>query len=116
LSLVAIFREAEPLGDRRVEDPEGVREENAVEHLEAVSASGREEGRGEVAKAVHREDRCRLERRHEERARRVRLVMLDAVEPRAGRRAERAFELAANIPDSCCVLEPGMDVARARAE
>ena len=37
LSLVAVVREAEPLGDRGVEDPERVREEHAARHLDPVS-------------------------------------------------------------------------------
>ena len=41
LALVAVLREAEPLRDRRVEDPERVREEHALEHLEPVVAAVR---------------------------------------------------------------------------
>ena len=83
LALVAVLREAQPLRDGRVEDAERVREEHAVEHVEVVAVAEREHRRGEVAEAVHRQDRGLLERRDEERARDVRLVVLDVVELRA---------------------------------
>ena len=62
LPLVPVLGEAEPLRQRGVEDPERVREEHAVEHLEAVPAPDREHRRGEVAVPVHREHRGLLER------------------------------------------------------
>src|SRR5436305_12300369 len=51
LAFVAVVREAEPLRDRRVEEPERVREEHAAEHLELVTAAVREHRRREVAAA-----------------------------------------------------------------
>ncbi len=89
LALVAVLREAEPLGDRGVEDPERVREQDALEHAERGSAALREHRRGEVAEAVDGQDRGVLERRDEERARDVRLVVLDVVELGAHLGSER---------------------------
>ena len=86
LALVAVLREAEPLRDGRVEDPERVREEHALEHLEPVAAAVAEHRRREVAEAVEREHRRLVERRDEERARGVREVVLDVVDVGAERR------------------------------
>ena len=83
LALVAVLREAEPLRDRGVEDPERVREEHAVEDLDPVAAPVRQHRRCEVAEAVDREDRGLVERRDEEGARHVGEVVLDVVEPGA---------------------------------
>ena len=85
LSLVAVLRKAEPLRDRRVVDAERVWERHALEHLEVVVAADGEHRRREVAEAVHRQDRRLIERRDEEGARDVRLVVLDVVELRAQR-------------------------------
>ena len=83
LPLVAVLREAEPLRDGRVVDAERVRERDTVEHLQPVAATDRDERRREVAEAVERQHRRLVERRDEERGRRVRLVVLDVVERRA---------------------------------
>jgi hypothetical protein len=80
LPLVAVLREAEPLRERRVVDPERMRERDAVEHLERVPAAVREQRGCEVAEPVHRQDGGLVEGRDEERGRRVREVVLDAVE------------------------------------
>ena len=118
LALVAVVREAEPLRDRGVEDPERVRVEDALEHLELVAVALGEHRRGEVAEAVDGEDRGVLERRDEERARDVRLVVLDVVE--AGGEGVRLDpeplrERRADVADARRVLEAGLEVAGARA-
>ena len=116
LALVAVFREAEPLRDGRVEDPERVREEDAVEDREAGAVALREHRRGEVAEAVHGEDRRILERRDEERTRDVRLVVLDVVELGADLAlvdAQRLCERRPHVAHLRRVLEPRLQVARA---
>ncbi len=80
LALVAVLGEAEPLGDRGVEDPERVREEHSLEDPERRSTALGQHRAGEVTEAVHGEDRRVLERRDEEGARHVRLVVLDVVQ------------------------------------
>ncbi len=117
LALVAVVREAEPLRDGGVEDPERVRVEDALEHLEAVPVALGEHRRGEVAEAVDREDRRVLERRDEERARHVGLVVLDVVEARReGVRLdpEPLCERRADVAHARRVLEAGLEVAGAR--
>ena len=84
--------------------------------LEAVSAAGGEQRRGEVAEAVDREDRRLLERRHEERAGRVCLVVLDVVELGAHCRPESPLELAVDVADPPRVLQPRLHVARPGAQ
>ena len=117
LALVAVLREAEPLRDGRVEDPERVREEHAVEHLEPVAAAVAEHRRGEVAEAVEREHRRLVERRDEERARGVREVVLDVVDVGAevvGLDAERLGDLRLHVAHLRRVAEALHHVARAR--
>ena len=62
LVLVAVVRETEELREGGVEDAERVREDDAVEDLEAVAAADGEQCRREVAEAVERENRGFLER------------------------------------------------------
>ncbi len=118
LPLVSVVREAEVLGQRGVEHPERVREEDAVEHLDRAAAADRGEGRAEVAEAVDREDRRLLEGRDEERARRVREVVLDVVDPGLQRRpldpAGRG-ERGSDVAGPRGVVEPRLQVAGARA-
>ncbi len=116
LALVAVVRKAEPLGDGGVEDPERVRVEHALEHLVAVAVALGEHRRGEVAEAVDREDRRVLEGRDEEGRRDVRLVVLDVVDLGAETLdAERLGERRADVANLAGVLEPRLQVARARA-
>ena len=100
--------------DGGVEDPERVRERHAVEHVEVVAVPRREHRRGEVAEAVHRQDRRLLERRDEERARDVRLMVLDVVDRRSEIAAfdtERSRDVAAHVVDLRHVAQPRRDVA-----
>jgi hypothetical protein len=117
LSLVAVVREAEPLRDRRVEDPERVREENPVEHLELVVAPVREHRAREVSEAIDRHHRGLVVRRDEERARDVGLVVLDVVELRAQRPGLDVQGVREDGPDVAHprrVLESRFQVARRR--
>ena len=100
LALVAVLREPEPLRDGRVEDPERVREQDAVEDLERVVAPVAEHRRGEVAEPVERQHRRLVERRDEERARGMREVVLDVVHVGAklvGLHAERFGHLRLHV-------------------
>ncbi len=89
LVFVAEAEEAEVLRDGGVENPQRVREEDAVEHLDAIAAAARQHRRHEVAEAVDGEQRRLLERRAEEGGGEVREVVLDGNE----RRAARAWQL-----------------------
>ncbi len=114
LALVAVLRKAEPLRDGRVEDPERVREQDAVEHAEARAAPMRENRAREVAEAVDGEDGGLLERRDEEGAGDVGLMVLDVVHPRSDRvplHPEGLGELAAHAGG---VLESLLQEAEAR--
>src|SRR5206468_378346 len=88
LELVAVFREAEVLRDREVEQPEGMWKMRAVDDVEIGAASDCPRGADEIAEAVDRAHRRIVERRHKERARQVRRVMLDPMDlrPRIRRR------------------------------
>src|SRR5262249_7937085 len=83
LPLLAVLVEAEELRDGRVEEARRVRELDAIEDLEVEAPAYWGHRRDEVAEAVDREAGRLLEGRDEERARDVRLVVLDVVELRA---------------------------------
>ena len=90
-----------------------MRERHAVEHLEPVAAADAHERGREVAEAVQRQHGRLVERRHEERRRRVRLVMLDAVEARAkrvGRDAERRRQVLLHAAHAAHAPQPVGDV------
>ena len=79
------FGKPEVLGDRGVEDAHRVRELDPVLDLHLVAAAHAPHGADEVAEAVDREQRRLVEWRHEEAARHVRLMVLDAVHCRRQR-------------------------------
>ena len=117
LALVAVAREAEPLGHRGVERAERVRGLDPLQHLERRTFAVREHRADSVAERVDRQDSGVLEAGDEERARQVRDVVLHVmpftgplrVEPPARILRQRLLE----APDGDDVRrrEPGLGQA-----
>jgi len=80
LVLVAEAEEAQVLGDGGVEEPQRVREVDAVEDAQVAASPDRRHRRDEVAEAVDREAHRPLERRAEEGRAEVGEVVLDRIE------------------------------------
>src|SRR3989442_10833261 len=76
---VTIVQETEVLGDGCVEHPQGVREANLFEDLEAIVFPDRHRGADKVAKAVQSANGGFLKRRNEEGAGQVRWMVFDVV-------------------------------------
>lgn len=79
LALVAIFGEAEPLGDRGVEDAERVGEVDFVAHFQLVALAHAPHGADKVAHAIDREDGGFGKGRDEKGAGHVGAVVFDIV-------------------------------------
>ncbi len=117
LPLVSVVEKAEPLCQCEVEDSERVREEHAIDHVVRVAVPDGGHGRCEVAECVDREDRGLVERRHEERARDMCLVVLDVVDlcaNRGGVDPERVGERRLDIARLRRMVEARLEIARAR--
>ncbi len=76
LVLAGVDLEPGVIGERRVQQPERVREHDLLVHLEPVAAAHADARGRPLADPVDGQHRGRLERRGEERARRMALVML----------------------------------------
>jgi hypothetical protein len=76
LVLAGVDLEPRVVGEGRVEQPERMREVDLLVHLEPVAPADGRGGRRPLADAVHRQDHGLLERRREERARRMAQVVL----------------------------------------
>src|SRR6187399_2044587 len=83
LEFVAVPWEPQKLGDCKVQLTERMREIDAIEHGQRAAFAARDRRAHEVAEAVDRTDRGLVEGRYEERARQMRGVMLDPVQPPA---------------------------------
>jgi hypothetical protein len=117
LPFLAVAGKPEELRDRRVEQAGGVGKFNPIDDLELAVAPHAPHRRHEVAEPVDRQAGRLLERRDEERARDVRLVMLDAVElcPHGARlHTQRLGELAFDPPHLGDVRETVLDDLRER--
>ena len=82
LVLARVHLEAGVVGERRIEQAERVGKVDLADDLEAVAAAERQRRGRPFADAVHRQHGRALERRREERARRVAQVMLGEQELR----------------------------------
>ncbi len=94
-----------------------MREQHAIEHLVPVAVPDGEHRRREVAEPVDGEHRGVVERRDEERARDVRLMVLDVVHLGAQARrvdVERRRQSGADVAHLGGVGEPGAEIAGAR--
>ena len=128
LALVAVAREAEPLRDRGVEDPERVREEHALEHLERRAVALARASCSRRSRRSRR-PRGRPRPRTADGKNALREVVLDVVSSRhlarvpqlALRRDPEAFAVARRArawgARTCAEVQPGRDrIARDRAE
>ena len=82
LEFVAVVGESEVLRDREIEQPQGMREEDAAVDRQRRTGHASPGRADEVAESVDRADSGLVERRRERCAREVRRVMLDEPRPR----------------------------------
>ena len=112
LVLVAEAGEAQELGDRGVEEPQRVREVDAIEHLaRSLPRPTASHRRDEVAEAVDREAHRLLERRAEEGRGEVGEVVLDGMERRQPA-AEGAAAMRSSSEPTCAQVAHPRDGAR----
>ena len=107
LVFAGVDLEAGVVGEGRVEQAERVREPELVRQLDPVAPADAEAGGRPLADAVEREDRRLLERRREERAGGVRLVVLGEDEA-LGVLAARAPAVISRGRKSFCCSQSGI--------
>src|SRR5947209_15708905 len=83
LAFVAVAGVTDELAHHRVKDAQRVREQHAVENLNACAVADRRQGGGKVAEAVHAENGGAVEVRYEETTGSMAQVVFDIVNVRA---------------------------------